>query len=278
MRAAASSPQPRLSGFTLLELLVVIAVLSILTGLLLPALTAARTAARNTQCKSNLRQLALGFVAYAAENRGAMMPYRIDLSRLPNPQPGTQYWFGWSADATLVERPLVVNAGLMAPYLGGNIAPGLRCPDFPYDDPHFVPTYATRAADYGLNEFLGPEIPQVALAARNISQVKHSAATVSFADAVQMDGLPPGGALGFHEPFYLGIDSMGGGQQDLTHYGGFIQWRHRNKTANAAFVDGHVAELRQSDGLVVHAWIGGAAVGHLTSGATGPDSPYGGPP
>ena len=49
-------------GFTLVELLVVIAIIGILVALLLPAIQAAREAARRSQCKSNLKQIAIGFL------------------------------------------------------------------------------------------------------------------------------------------------------------------------------------------------------------------------
>jgi len=57
-------------GFTLIELLVVIAIIALLLAIILPALETARRMARRTVCKSNLKQIALGWGLYLDDNDG----------------------------------------------------------------------------------------------------------------------------------------------------------------------------------------------------------------
>ena len=80
---AMSRPRP---GFTLIELLVVISIIALLIGILLPTLGAARKAARDTKCLSNLKQVVTASTLYTVDHRQFLVPSIDRTQPMPFPR------------------------------------------------------------------------------------------------------------------------------------------------------------------------------------------------
>lgn len=214
---------PEAGGFTLLELLTVVAVIAILAALLLPALSRGRLAAQRTRCTSNLHQLSLATQMYWDDHQGEMFRY----GGFPT-NSGYLYWFGWMGPGSEGTREFDATQGVLFPYLKGR---GVElCPSLNTAMAQFKAKAKGASYGYGYNWYLSAPVRSPVL---NTARVRNPATTVLFADAAQVNTwqAPASRDNPMLEEWYYVDASV---SQPNGHF------RHSRK-GNVAFCDGHVA-------------------------------------
>lgn len=121
-----SSQSSQRGGFTLVELLIVIAIVALLISILLPALNKVRETAKQTACMANLQQIGLAIQTYANQNRGNI-PYG---PKAPPLITATDFYPSTGAPTSLVTHRtgLPVGLGIMLKDLLSKQRKVLFCP------------------------------------------------------------------------------------------------------------------------------------------------------
>ncbi|MBP5231847.1 MAG: prepilin-type N-terminal cleavage/methylation domain-containing protein [Planctomycetes bacterium] len=236
VHAPARGPAGR---FTLVEMLVVVAIIAILAALLMPSLQKALGKARDLSCLNNVRQIAVAAQAYTGDNRG-LMPAAMD--------GGPDYWRWQDYLATYC------GACSGAPYkecfmekhrAGNNVLVKrgkgvLACPsmsdaailakDAANGNPNGGRCTQNYKFDYGLNQHLSGQ---------NVSKAKQSGRTFAFLDMCSDNGTGAQGAASGHLYSWNGC---GGAAWYAWPMYAWTRPRHGDKqTINIAYVDGHAA-------------------------------------
>jgi prepilin-type N-terminal cleavage/methylation domain-containing protein/prepilin-type processing-associated H-X9-DG protein len=146
-------------GFTLLELLVVVAVIAIMAALLFPALSKAKGRALGIACLNNSRQLAIGWALYA-DDHDNRLPYNLGgagARRIVSVRTNLNWvnnvmTWGLEADNT---NTATVTAASLGPYVSR--APGVyRCPaDHVLSDEQRAAGWSARVRSYSMNAMVG---------------------------------------------------------------------------------------------------------------------------
>jgi len=217
-------------GFTLLELLVAIAIIGLLVGLLLPAVQMARAAARRTKCASNFRQIGLAVYQYA-ESHGGAFPATMHTS-LSGQVSDSWIW-------------------TIAPYMERVDAIRI-CPEDPQDDERFD----LRLTSYVMNDYVTVVDPAAVLrsgqglAVTNLYDLKSAHQTIVAFEIA--DDTPLGT---YHEHIHAKTwfkpknvrDRLV--WQDLTVE---IQPDRHHGVAHYLYADGHVAAIPEE---TLHRWV-----------------------
>ena len=228
-------------AFTLVELLVVVAIASLLTAVLMPALASARSGARELTCKSNLRQLVLANIGYASENDGFYVAAASDM------------WDGaglcrWHGARESLDTAFEPERGPLAGYLADGAVK--QCPErvgFVKSD-SWDTSFEKGCGGYGYNmSYIGSRLWQGGLdgvegfkaayaRTTRATEVGRAGETVMFADSAMSKDGESYIEYSFAEPPY----SVYGGKVMTGYYmSPSIHFRHRGR-ANVGWVGGQV--------------------------------------
>ena len=210
-------------GFTLVELLVAIAIIAVLAALLFPVFARGREKGRQTTCLSNLKQLGMGTLLYVQDYDECIYPYEYNGPSGPGDRITWKYYTDY--DTT---HPNDYSRGLLYPYVKSTGV--FTCPDAV----SFATTVGGGSGSYGLNPYLqGARINGTETVGIVLATAQAHTETILIADTAKA-----------FEGKLRSNDVL-----DSPANGSVIHGRH-NGMADVVWLDGHVKAMRPVCGRI----------------------------
>lgn len=227
----------RNKGFTLVELLVVIAVIALLLSILLPSLRRAKNISRRVVCISNIRQMCVAVRTYLINNNDFFPPASLDVYG-PNATPGIQYAWDFIRTYNRVSEMWEYKPGMV--WQGeGNIRIQ-QCPSFTgpamWEGDKYT-GYNYNTSYLGWAEPVGGWSPEEYIPTARLGEIRQPAECAVFGDGQYGDN---------QANKFMRAPWENEREKDIsnsTRYAGTQGFRHL-KTTNVGFADGHCRSLK----------------------------------
>jgi len=223
--------------FTLIELLIVIAIIAILAALLLPSLNQARGRAKTLSCMNSVKTLINADLLYAGDNNDRCVPYAV-----PDSSVTDTHQKRWYANSTFLDTARISRSWSY------NWSNSFLCPEAKYKR---GASYSYAYYIYGMSAFNGDKVTptsDVYSTYFRLNKINNPSSKLAFADITY------NGRINYWctNPSYYW--QYGDATESVTT-NEYIAYRHNNqRAANVAYYDGHVAtELYQK------LWITGSS-------------------
>jgi len=215
----------QIPAFTLIELLATLALITLLIGILIPALSSARATAQRNACASNLQQLIIADFIYAQDHKSRLAPGAANfLKNLDR----------WHGHRDAVNQPFQPQNSPLSPYLGKN---GIirQCPAFDPDYSQPGDDFEKGSGGYGYNNaYLGTDENQNDTRGARLADITQPQNTIAFTDAAFAQSYPTLRIIEYsfaEPPLQRNNESY---QLDPS-----IHFRHKNN-ANIVWADAHI--------------------------------------